>query len=409
MRHDEARYVVLARKYRPDNFLDLRGQDVLVRAVSSAILKSRLPQSYLLTGIRGIGKTTSARIIAKTVNCENIQAKNHIAIPCGLCSNCTSAVGGNHPDIIEMDAASRTGVDDIRSIIESAEYKPLLGKYKVFVIDEVHMLSKNAFNAILKLLEEPPAHVLFIFATTEVYKIPVTVLSRCQRFDLKRFDYKHLMDLFLYVCAEESINIDDKALNLLCKYADGSARDGLSLLDQARSLTSANDGTDITADIVTKMVGAASRESTIAYLSALIARNADGALKVVSHIYESNADFMMFHKDLLDVIVCIAKVSASVSNSSHIDDNQVIIDIANKVQIPWIHVVWRLVMKNLQEIKTYPDQLSMMEMLTLQLIYSSAIPSLESLLQPNVQSGAKIGTSDTVIKSDILPRQTSAT
>ena len=212
---DIAQYIPLALKYRPKKFVDLKGQDVLVKTLTSAIMHSRLSHAYLLTGIRGVGKTTSARIIASVVNCENPITDKAYIEACTKCNNCISLAQGNHPDIIEIDAASRTSVDDVRSIIDSSEYRALLGKYKIFIIDEVHMMSKNAFNALLKTLEEPPKNVMFIFATTEVNKIPVTIISRCQRFDLRRFNADEIKSLLNSITNKESIECDEDALSLI--------------------------------------------------------------------------------------------------------------------------------------------------------------------------------------------------
>ena len=227
-------YRVLARKYRPQNFKDLVGQDVLVRTISNAIKTDRVAHAFLLTGIRGIGKTTTARIIAKALNCVGDRTEGDID-PCGECVNCTQITEDRHIDVIEMDAASNTGVDNIRNIIETVSYAPSSAKYKIYIIDEVHMLSKSAFNALLKTLEEPPANVKFIFATTEIKKIPVTILSRCQRFDLKRLDAPMMATHLQNICSQESVEIDEEALNLIAISAGGSVRDALSLLDRTIS------------------------------------------------------------------------------------------------------------------------------------------------------------------------------
>lgn len=247
-------YVVLARKYRPQNFEDLLGQDALVQTLTNAIKNNRLHHAYILTGIRGVGKTTTARLIAKALNCTGLDGKGGPTIhPCGVCENCKAIAAGRHIDVMELDAASRTGVDDIREILDGVRYKPTNARYKIYIIDEVHMLSKNAFNALLKTLEEPPAHVKFIFATTEIRKVPVTVLSRCQRFDLQRLTIEDLTKLFNKIVAAENLKAEDEALHMIAKAADGSARDGLSLLDQAISLGAGV----VKTDIVKEMIGLA--------------------------------------------------------------------------------------------------------------------------------------------------------
>lgn len=239
-------YVVLARKYRPQSFEDLLGQDALVQTLTNAIKNNRLHHAYILTGIRGVGKTTTARIIAKALNCIGKDGHGGPTIkPCGLCENCKAISEGRHIDILELDAASRTGVDDIREILDGVRYKPTNARYKVYIIDEVHMLSKNAFNALLKTLEEPPSHVKFIFATTEIRKVPVTVLSRCQRFDLQRLTIDTLFNHFKNIIGKEGLQAEDEALQIIAKAADGSCRDGLSLLDQAISLSSGTVSTEI--------------------------------------------------------------------------------------------------------------------------------------------------------------------
>ncbi|WP_108783935.1 DNA polymerase III subunit gamma/tau [Wolbachia endosymbiont of Bemisia tabaci] len=247
-------YIPFARKYRPSSFAELHGQEVLVKVLSYTILNNRLAGGYLLTGIRGVGKTTSARIIAKAVNCSALITQGNDIKTCEQCVNCVSFNNHNHSDIIEIDAASKTSVDDIRRIIESAEYKPLQGKYKIFIIDEVHMLSKGAFNALLKTLEEPPPHVIFIFATTEVQKIPATIISRCQRYDLKRLSFEEIFKLLEYIVKEESLKTDIEALRVIAYKSDGSARDAVSILDQAASLSAKSDSM-ITRQAINQMLG----------------------------------------------------------------------------------------------------------------------------------------------------------
>ena len=227
-------YRVLARKYRPTRFEDLIGQDVMVRTLRNAFALNRIAHAFMLTGVRGVGKTTTARIIARALNCIGPDGTGGpTATPCGVCANCTAILADRHPDVIEMDAATRNKVDDAREIIEAVRYKPLQARTKVFILDEVHMLTTQAFNALLKTLEEPPPHITFIFATTEIRKVPITVLSRCQRFDLRRISAAELAGLFTRVAAAEQVSVDPAAMDLIARAADGSARDGLSLLDQA--------------------------------------------------------------------------------------------------------------------------------------------------------------------------------
>ncbi|SVD31940.1 uncharacterized protein METZ01_LOCUS384794, partial [marine metagenome] len=256
-------YRVLARKYRPQTFNDLIGQETLVRTLTNSILNNRIAHAYLLTGVRGIGKTTTARLIAMSLNCEERSQEKFE--PCGKCNSCISVREDRSLDVMEMDAASKTGVDDIREIIDNVKYKPVSSKYKIFIIDEVHMLSKNAFNALLKTLEEPPAHVKFIFATTEVKKIPITIISRCQRFDLHRIEKESLTSHFMGIAAKENIKINPEAMALIVRSADGSVRDGLSLLDQAIS----NETDQITAASIVNMLGLADRGNIFDLMDAI--------------------------------------------------------------------------------------------------------------------------------------------
>ena len=270
-----SQYVVLARKYRPQTFDDLLGQDALVQTLTNAIKNNRLHHAYILTGIRGIGKTTTARIIAKALNCTGKDGQGGPTIrPCGVCENCQAIAAGRHIDVMELDAASRTGVDDIREILDGVRYKPTNARYKIYIIDEVHMLSKNAFNALLKTLEEPPSHVKFIFATTEIRKVPITVLSRCQRFDLQRLSIENLMTLFTRILEKEQIAADNEALQIIAKAADGSARDGLSMLDQAISLGAGK----VETGIVKNMIGLADRNQTFELFEQLVKGQTDALL-----------------------------------------------------------------------------------------------------------------------------------
>lgn len=253
---DQTPYRVLARKYRPGDFSGLIGQEALVRTLTNAISSGRIAHAFMLTGVRGIGKTTTARIIARALNCIGPDGAGGPTIdPCGVCDHCRSIAEDRHVDVMEVDAASHTGVDNIRELTDGARYRPVSARYKIYIIDEVHMLSKGAFNALLKTLEEPPEHVKFIFATTEIRKVPVTVLSRCQRFDLRRVPADRLIDHFRSIAEKENVPAEDEALAIVARAADGSVRDGLSLLDQAMAL---GDG-GITAPQVRDMLGLADR------------------------------------------------------------------------------------------------------------------------------------------------------
>jgi DNA polymerase-3 subunit gamma/tau len=384
------RHIVLSRKYRPKDFSELQGQDALVKTLTNAITHNKLAQTYLLTGIRGVGKTTTARIIAKTINCTDLQIENHIPKPCNICNNCLNIKNSSHPDIIEIDAASRTGVDDIRIIIDNAEYKPLMGKYKVFIIDEIHMLSKNAFNALLKLLEEPPSHCLFIFATTEVHKIPLTIISRCQRFDLLRFSNSDLEDFLRKIASKENIKINDEAIKILATKSDGSARDGLSLLDQA--LLSSNNSDDIiSSELVERMLCAVDHKIILKFLSSIIDSDPKLALKTLQEFYQSNTNFDIFISEFLSILAFIAK--KLMVKDYHSDEffsiHNNLDKITEKTDITFIQIAWQISYKAEMELKFSSNSLELMEMLALKLIYvinhkqSEQIPrqSLEKISQ----------------------------
>jgi DNA polymerase-3 subunit gamma/tau len=293
-------YRVLARKYRPTTFAELVGQDALVRTLTNAIRTGRIAHAFMLTGVRGIGKTTTARIIARALNCVGPDGKGGPTIePCGVCEHCAAIAADRHVDVIEMDAASRTGVDDIRDLIEGAQYRPVRARYKVYVVDEVHMLSKPAFNALLKTLEEPPEHVKFVFATTEIRKVPITVLSRCQRFDLRRIDRAMLAEHLTGIAAKEKAKISADAIALIARAADGSVRDGLSLLDRAIAESDAKE--EISAEQVRGMLGLADRTQTLDLFETVMKGAVADALALARELYRAGADPLTLVQDLLDV------------------------------------------------------------------------------------------------------------
>jgi DNA polymerase-3 subunit gamma/tau len=373
-------YLVLARKYRPQNFNELIGQDVLVKTLTNAIKNNRLHHAYILTGIRGVGKTTSARIIAKTLNCTNIEA-NQQAKACGVCDNCKLIANSHHQDVLEIDAASRTGVDDIREIIDSIAYSAVLAKYKIYIIDEVHMLSNNAFNALLKTLEEPPAHVKFIFATTEIRKVPITILSRCQRFDLRRLDEKEIVDHLKNVLQKENFSAEDLALELIAKFSEGSVRDSLSLLD--RALATNNHDSFLPAIVVEEMLGVNDRFKIIELFEFLLTGQFRMALDKFLEIYSFTSDISQILQDLIEVnhrsILTKLLKDYKIEGYSK-NQNEKIFEIANKVDISILLRIYQLITKSISEINFSLMPKNSFEVLLARICHIIAIPDLKSLL-----------------------------
>ncbi|MFT6106676.1 MAG: DNA polymerase-3 subunit gamma/tau, partial [Rickettsiales bacterium] len=294
-------YQVLARKYRPNNFSELVGQEVLVQTLTNAIDNKKIAHSFILTGIRGVGKTTTARIIAKALNCLGENEDSNIArTPCGVCSNCVSISKSSHQDVIEIDAASKTGVDDIRSLIDGVQYSPAIGRYKIYIIDEVHMLSNSAFNALLKTLEEPPAHIKFIFATTEIRKVPITVLSRCQRFDLRRLDVEELSAHLKNILSQENFTAEDLALSLIAESADGSVRDALSITD--RILSHNNYQSELTSVAVEEVLGLNDKNKIIDFFAEILQGNTKNTLDHLNKFYEYSTDIVNLIIDLQKIL-----------------------------------------------------------------------------------------------------------
>lgn len=378
---NENQYVVLARKYRPQNFEDLLGQDALVQTLTNAIQNNRLHHAYILTGIRGVGKTTTARLIARALNCTGADGKGGSTIhPCGVCDNCKAIAAGRHMDVMELDAASHTGVDDIRELLDSARYAPTNARYKVYIIDEVHMLSKGAFNALLKTLEEPPAHVKFIFATTEIRKVPVTILSRCQRFDLQRLSVETLTQLFTKILANENIPAETEALDIIAKAADGSARDGLSLLDQAIVLSNGN----INTDVVKKMLGLADRSQTLTLFENLVNGNMEAVLKDVSEQYTNGATPMIVLQDLINITHDLAKVKIipALLNSTSLSEieKKTFATLSTSCSLAVLSKVWQMLIKGISEINMAPSAVEALEMILLRVAYSASLPTPYEIL-----------------------------
>ena len=373
-------YTVLALKYRPQNFDELIGQDVMVQTISNSIKLDKLPNAYLLTGIRGVGKTTTARLIAKALNCLKGIDKICKTNPC---ENCKSISNSNHMDVIEMDAASKTGIDDVRELIESGKYNPTIAKYKIFIIDEVHMLSKQAFNGLLKTLEEPPPHLKFIFATTEVKKIPITIISRCQRFDLSRVSIQILFDNLKKISKLEKGNITDEALKLVAKTSEGSVRDSLSLLD--RALISQNH-TEKTVDEnhVRQMLGIADRSRILEILQLLIKGDQKKTISQLRELVKEGLDPSNFLNDLLEVIhFVLQKKELDHSNQDlplSETENEMINSISKDVNTSTLIMFWQFILKSLDELSIVSNQILSLEMLIIRLIHLKDSPSYEAVL-----------------------------
>lgn len=381
MADNNTQYVALARKYRPQTFEDLLGQDALVQTLTNAIQNNRLHHAYILTGIRGVGKTTTARLIARAINCTGPDGKGGPTIhPCGECENCKAIAADRHIDVIELDAASKTGVDDMREILDGVRYKPTMARYKVYIIDEVHMLSKSAFNALLKTLEEPPAHVMFIFATTEIRKVPVTILSRCQRFDLQRISIETLVKLFHKVLAAENIEAEDEALHMVARAADGSARDGLSMLDQAIVLGNGK----IENATVKNMLGLADRQQTFAMYEKLLEGNVAEVLQILHQLYSDGATPMLIIQDLVDITHLLAKVKIIpdyINDSSVGENDREMCKKLNAAPIGILSKIWQMLIKGISELQYANVQIDALEMILMRIAYSANMPTPADLLK----------------------------
>ncbi|WP_374385255.1 DNA polymerase III subunit gamma/tau [Dongia sp.] len=378
----DGHYRVLARKYRPSDFSGLVGQDALVRTLTNAIAVGRLAHAFMLTGVRGVGKTTTARILARAFNCVGPDGKGGpTASPCGQCEHCLAIAEDRHVDVIEMDAASRTGVGDMRELIEGVRYRPVSARYKVYIIDEVHMLSNSAFNALLKTLEEPPAHVKFVFATTEIRKVPVTVLSRCQRFDLRRIEADVLAAHFARIVAAENVAVEPNALALVARAADGSARDGLSLLDQAIAMA---EGT-VTEIQVREMLGLSDRTQLFDLYEAVMAGEAPRALDLLGTMYRAGADPIVVVQDLLDLthLVTRAKISPDVLAAPTMPEAEKKrgAEFAQKLSMPVLARTWQMLLKGLGEAQSAPQALAAVEMALIRLMHVADLPTPGELVK----------------------------
>ena len=375
---------VLARKYRPLNFNKLIGQHSLVKTLSGSIERNRLAHAYILTGIRGVGKTTTARIIAKLFNCTNPKKLPEISMnPCGECDSCLGIASGKNIDVLEIDAASNTGVDNIRELIDGIGYKPLTSKYRIYIIDEVHMLSKGAFNALLKTLEEPPDHVKFIFATTEIRKVPITILSRCQRFDLQRVLSDKLIEHLKWVCDQENIKSSLEALQIIARVSGGSVRDALSLLDQSASISS----DDIKSETISFMLGLPSRVSSIEILEKTLKGNISEALNLYDTIINSGSNSETMISDMLDILHLSTRMhvlgpeNENVSLLSIPEGERT--GIKRLAENPLSHLTraWQILLKGLEEIRSAPNLDEAGSMILIRLGYSSNLPDPATLVK----------------------------
>ena len=375
-------YRVLARAYRPSSFDELIGQEVLVRTLTNAFASGRLAQAYMLSGVRGIGKTTTARIIARALNCVGPDGTGGpTATPCGVCDPCRRIAEDRHVDVLEIDAASHTGVDDIRELIEAARYRPAEARYRVYVIDEVHMLSKSAFNALLKTLEEPPDHVRFVFATTEIRKVPVTVLSRCQRFDLRRVDADTLASHLTAIVAKEGAEVADAAIRLIARAADGSVRDGLSLLDQAI----AHGGGRVDEAAVRGMLGLADRTIVFDVFEAAMTGDAAAALTLLQEQYAAGADPAVMIEDLLDLTHWLTRLKVAPAAGEDITvpeaERERGAALAGKLSMADVTRAWQLLLKGLGEVRMAPAPVQAAEMVLVRLAYAARLPTPEEALR----------------------------
>jgi DNA polymerase-3 subunit gamma/tau len=375
-------YQVLARKYRPETFVDLVGQEAMVRTLKNAFEADRIAQAFMMTGIRGTGKTTTARIIAKGMNCIGLDGNGTPTTePCGECEHCTAIMEGRHVDVMEMDAASNTGVANIREIIDSVHYRAASARYKVYIIDEVHMLSTGAFNALLKTLEEPPSHVKFIFATTEIRKVPVTVLSRCQRYDLRRIEPEVMIALMRKIAKAENAGIADDALSLITRAAEGSVRDATSLLDQAIS----HGAGETSADQVRAMLGLADRGRVLDLIDMVLRGDAAGALTELSSQYADGADPMAVIRDLAEIThwVSVVKITPEAAEDPTVSPDERARGLAMAENLPMrvLTRLWQMLLKSLDEVAAAPNAMMAAEMAIIRLTHVADLPSPEELVR----------------------------
>src|SRR5690242_18552777 len=391
----DAAYRVLARKYRPSDFTGLIGQDALVRTLSNAFATGRIAHAFMLTGVRGVGKTTTARIIARALNCigPDGKRKEPTIHPCGVCEPCIAIAESRHVDVQELDAASNNGVEEVRPIIDAVRYAPASARYKVYILDEVHMLSKPAFNAILKTLEEPPAHVKFIFATTEIRKVPVTILSRCQRFDLRRIETAELVGLLASIAEKENVAIADEALGLIARAAEGSARDGLSLLDQA---IAHGEGGGIEADLVRDMLGLADRGRVLDLFEKVMAGKIGEALTDLGSLYDHGADPLTVMQDLLEIVHFLTRIKVAPGAEGFFDGSsgeaKRAAAMAAKLSVPSLTRAWQMLLKGLLEVRDATRPVAACEMALIRLAYAADLPPTDRLVRDLLDAPLDTGT-----------------
>ncbi|WP_417617559.1 DNA polymerase III subunit gamma/tau [Parasphingorhabdus sp.] len=387
-------YRVLARKYRPSKFSELIGQDAMVQTLGNAIKRDRLAHAFLMTGVRGVGKTSTARLIAKALNCIGEDGQGGPTIdPCGVCEPCRSIAEGSFIDVIEMDAASHTGVDDVREIIEAVRYSSVSARYKIYIIDEVHMLSKNAFNALLKTLEEPPPHVKFIFATTEVHKVPITVLSRCQRFDLKRISAAQLSDHFGMIVGKEGVTAEQEALDLIAQAAEGSVRDGLSILDQAIAHADMDGDGEVKAAQIRDMLGLSDRSAVRRLFARLLEGDSAALLDAIAEQYRIGVEPLSLMNGLLSLShqVTLFKVGRASDPTLSDEARQQFSDWSDQLSYPVLHRLWQLLLKGYQEVQQAHLPREACEMALLRILCAADMPDpgkLAKMLEQGVPATA---------------------
>ena len=394
--------IILPLKYRPKNFEELIGQESMVLSLKSALKKNKLHNAYILTGIRGVGKTTTARIISKAINCNKhfehgVQQNNEV-----YCE-CDDITKSNHIDVLEMDAASKTGVDDIRDLLESSKYHPSVAKYKVFIIDEAHMLSKQAFNALLKTLEEPPDHLKFILATTEIKKIPITILSRCQRFDLKRIKIEEMIKYLTDISNKEDIKIDNNAIQLIAKSSEGSVRDALSILDQANIINIEKD--NISAENIRKMLGLADKDKLLELITNIIDGNEKASSLLLDEIFDYGSDPQLVLENLLELVYLISREQTlgNISSDLSISENESkqICELSKKIDLTYTSILWHYLLKGIEDLKLFPDSFIALQMLTTRLCRLKDMPDPQKLREEDVDLNVLSSKEEGVVKTQI--------